>query len=385
MTDPNAAVQQAVDAAIRDRGEIGLQVAAYLDGKLVVDVWGGLADETTGRPVDGDTIFTVFSATKGVAATALHIQAERGHVAYDDLITKHWPEFGKHGKDRVTVQDALLHRVGIPQMPPACTPEEMCDWDGMVRAMEDLEPLWEPGTKSGYHAYTFGWIVGEIVRRTDPQHRPFGQYVQDEICAPLGIDSLWLGIPDEVEPRVAKLTNVPPPDPEVAAQMAQLVPLLGQAIPPTLGTDQETFGRPDVRRSCHPGAGGIMNARGLARHYALLAGHGEIDGVRLLSEERVRNMYALHTDEPDAVIGQGYRRGLGYWLGGEPPNGTTAVFGPNPHTFGHPGAGGSIGWADPDAGLAVAILHNKMFGAVTPEDHPFMGIADAIRSTVLGA
>lgn len=373
-------IQHAIDQAIADHGEIGVQVAVYLDGRLVIDAWGGLADETTGRRVDGDTLFTVFSATKGVAATALHMQAERGLVDYDKPVARYWPEFGVKGKDRTTVRDALLHRIGVPQMPDGTTPELMCDWEHMTWAVAELEPLWQPGTRSGYHAYTFGWIVGEIVRRTDPSHRPFGRWVQEEICAPLGIDSLFLGIPDAVEPRVAKLTNTPPPPPDAP----RLPPdaLLFRAIPPHLGTNQETFGRPDVRRSCHPGAGGIMNARSLARHYAMLSRGGELDGVQLLSEDRVHQIYQLYTDEQDAVIASAYRRGLGYWLGGEPLSGSTGPMGSNPHTFGHPGAGGSIGWADPDARLAVAIIHNRMRAAATPDANPLTAIARAVRSAL---
>ena len=166
----NSIVQEAVNAAIREGGEIGLQVAAYVDGERVVDVWGGLADETTGRTVNGDTLFPVFSVTKAVTATALHIQAERGLVDYDTSIAHYWPEFGAHGKEKGTVRDALTHRIGIPQMPEGVTPELMCDWEWMVQRLADTKPLFAPGTKSAYLAYTFGWIIGEvdaIVRHAD--------------------------------------------------------------------------------------------------------------------------------------------------------------------------------------------------------------------------
>ena len=209
-SDPNEAVREAVDTAIGERGEIGVQVAAYLDGELVVDVWGGLADETTGKEVDGDTLFPVFSVTKAVTAVALHIQAEHGLVDYATPIAHYWPEFGAHGKEKGTVYDALTHRLGVPIMPLAVTPELMCDWDWMVQRIADMHPLFEPGTKAAYMSYTWGWVVGEVIRRTDPKGRPFGTFVQEELCQPIGIDSLWIGIPDEVEDRVAKLTNMPP-------------------------------------------------------------------------------------------------------------------------------------------------------------------------------
>ncbi len=379
----NSIVQKAVDAAIREGGEIGLQVAAYVEGEPMVDVWGGLADETTGRKVDGDTLFPVFSVTKAVTATALHIQAERGLVDYDTPIAHYWPEFAAHGKDKGTVRDALTHRIGIPQMPEGVTPELICDWEWMVQRLADTKPLFAPGTKSAYLAYTFGWIIGEIVRRTDPKRRPFGRFVQEEICAPLGIESLWLGIPDEVEPRVAKLTNIPRPAPGAPGLPPEaLIPI---AIPPQVGVTQKVFGRPDVRRACIPGAGGIMNARSAARFFAMLANGGELNGVRLLLEERVRSFSVPrpNREEFDPVVWCVLNLGMGgFWLGGESPP-APPVVGRNPHIICHPGAGGSIGWADLDARLAVAICHNRMFDAPTPEGNPFVPIGDAVRE-VLG-
>ena len=230
---PKSIVQEAIDVAIGERGEIGVQVAAYLDSELVIDQWGGLADETTGREVDGDTLFPVFSNIKAMTATALHIQAERGLVDYYLPVAKYWPEFGKHGKDKGTVFDALTHRIGVPLMPVGVTPELMCDWDWMVGQIAEMHPLFEPGTRSGYMAYTFGWVVGEVVRRTDPMHRPFGQFIQEEICQPLGITDLWAGIPAEVEPRVAKLTNLP----DVPSRRSGNTPdsLRFRASPPVVG------------------------------------------------------------------------------------------------------------------------------------------------------
>jgi CubicO group peptidase (beta-lactamase class C family) len=381
MAPLQEAVERATEAAIA-QGEIGLQVAVYLHGELVAECARGLADWETGREVDAETLFTVFSATKGVAATALHVAAERGLLDYDRPVADYWPAFAAHGKGGATVRDVLTHAAGVPGMPPGCTAEQMCDWEWMCAAIAAMEPAWLPGTKYGYHAYTFGWLVGELVRLTDPRQRPFGQWIQEELCEPLAIDSLWLGIPDSVEPRVARLRNTvmpanapaPPPD-----------ALILRAIPPSLGVTQEVFGRPDVRRSCHPGAGGIMNARSLAKHYALLAGRGQLRGVRLLSEQRVDEMRSLQSDAGDEVIGQSYRRGLGYWLGGAPMNANTAVIGPDPRALGHPGAGGSIGWADPEIGLGAAILKNRMLAPATPDDTPLVAIADAIREAVPAA
>lgn len=377
--DAQTAVEAAVRQAIDDGPEVGVRVAAYLNGELVVDVSAGVADQEDGRPVDDGTVFTVFSATKGVAATALHVQAERGLIAYDAPMVDYWPEFAAHGKSAATVLDAVTHRCGVPLMPDGSTAEEMCDWDGMVAAIEGLPPVWEPGTKTGYHAYTFGWIVGELVRRTDPQHRPFGRFVQEEICDPLGMDSFWMGIPDAAEPRCARLINTPPPPADAPPPPPDA--LILQAIPAQVGVIQEVFGRPDVRRACIPGAGGITDARSLARHYAMLAGLGELDGVRLLSEERVMQISTLQTDDVDQVIGQPVRKAMGYFLGGGDPE-DLGPMGANPAAFGHPGAGGSIGWADPDHGLAVAIVKNRMLAPPTPAENPVVAIAQAVRSAL---
>lgn len=380
MVDISKIVQDAVQTAL-GRGEIGVQVAAYVNGELVADVWGGLADKATVRKVDGDTLFPVFSVTKAVTATALHIQAERGLIDYEQPISRYWPEFGARGKDKATIRDALTHRAGIPLMPSGVTPEQMCDWEWMVDQLARMEPVFEPATTSAYHSYTFGWIIAECVRRTDPKERPFSRFVREEICAPLGIDNLFLGIPDGVEPRIAQLTNLPPPAPGTPPPG----PLRMGAIPLQVGVVEEVFGRPDVRRACIPGAGGIMNARSEARFFAMLANGGQLGGVRLLSEERVRSFSTprRNPDEVDRVLARVLNLGIsGFHLGGQSPP-APPVIGSNPHTISHPGAGGSIGWADPDARLAVAICHNRMFDAQSPQDCPLQPIGDAIRK-VLG-
>ncbi|HKD69564.1 MAG TPA: serine hydrolase domain-containing protein [Candidatus Binataceae bacterium] len=362
---------QAVDSSIREHGEVGLHLAIYQDDELVVDEWGGVADPLTGRKVESDTLFPVFSVTKAVTATALHIQAERGLVEYDTPIAHYWPEFAAHGKDKTTVRDALSHRTGIPQMPEGVTPAQMANYEWMVEQLAQMKPWFEPGTTNAYHCYSFGWIVAEIVRRTDPKRRPFGAFVQEEVCAPLGIHDIHIGIPDGAEPRVARLID--PSD----TQMPPDAPFF-KCIPPPVGCFEAVFGRPDVRRACIPGAGGIMNAREVARLFAMLANEGELDGVRMLSAERVCSFSKPrpNTELPDAILGFPVRVGTaGYWLGGPT---APSVVGSNPRTLHHPGAGGSIGWANPHTRLAGAICHNRMFNA--PQD-PFGPIAEAIRRT----
>jgi CubicO group peptidase (beta-lactamase class C family) len=369
-------VKRAIDDAVARGVETGVQVAAYLKGKLVVDTWGGVADEVTGRKVDGDTLFNVYSVTKAVAAVALHMQADRGLIEYNAPVTRYWPEYGANGKGSTTVRDVLTHRACVPQMPPNVTPERMCDWEWMTRAIATLEPIAPPGSKTLYLSMTFGWIVGELVRRTDPAHRSLGRFIREEIATPLGITDLWVGIPDSVESRIARQVNAMQPVPA-----EYLPPLFLASMPEQVALTPLVFERPDVRRAEVAGVGGIFNARSEARFWAMLANLGELDGVRLLSRKLAQtfNTPRAHSDEPDQVM---FNIPLpisigGFWLGG--PN--TPVCSPkSPRAICHPGQGGSIGWADPDTGLAVAICHNRLFNASTPGEDPLLPIADAVRT-----
>lgn len=346
-SDPQMVFQRAIDEAL-EAGEVGIQLAVYKDGELVVDVFGGIADPATGRAVDSETLFNVFSVTKAITATALHIQAERGHVAYDAPIAQYWPEFGAHGKDRATVTEALNHRTGLPAMPDGVTPEQMADYDWMVEALANMEPMYEPGTTNAYHSYTWGWIVAEIVERTDPQRRPFRQFVADEIATPLAIDDLWMGLPPEDEPRVATMVNS-------HTSIADQSTLRGQTMPAAVAGTEEIFGRSIIRQAVIPGAGGIYKATSVARFFALLAGEGELDGVRLLSRQRVNDCLTLRPDTHEVDVAGGNVRLVtngGYWLD------APGVVGGN-RILSHPGLGGSIGWADLDHDLAVSMCHNR--------------------------
>ena len=197
MKDINNKVQKVLEDLICDEGEIGLQVAAYLDGKLVIDTWAGLADQTSQRPVDGETLFNSFSISKGIVSTCIHILADRGLLDYDDPIASYWPEFAAMGKEKATIRHALTHRVGIPNDPPGINIELMSNWDAVCQAIADMKPLWEPGTKISYHPLTYGWILGEVVHRIDG--RSISQFLQDEVCQPLGITDMYFGVPPEKE------------------------------------------------------------------------------------------------------------------------------------------------------------------------------------------
>jgi CubicO group peptidase (beta-lactamase class C family) len=346
MPDPNSEVRRVLDSLVDDGHELGLQTAAYLDGRLVIDAWAGLTDEQQKRPVDGETLFTTFSISKGITATCIHILADRGLVDYDTPIAAYWPEFGAKGKDRATVRHALTHRVGIPQDPPGFDLSMAADWEAVCQATAELEPMWEPGTDSGYHALTYGWILGEVLRRVDG--RPIDRFLQEEICRPLGIEGLYFGVPPEVEPQVATLKNAP------------WLTQLRSKLNPSLSDPAGALNRPEVRRASIPGAGAIANARSVARHYAMLAGEGELDGVRLLRPERITIASAAQSQGADPILtatfaqAAYYRWSLGYTVGGG--------LGPaseRPTAFGYAGLG-TVGFADPSRRFAFAFLKNLL-------------------------
>jgi CubicO group peptidase (beta-lactamase class C family) len=328
-------VQAVLDRLVSDESEVGVQVAAYLGGQLVLDAWAGVADPGSRRAVDGDTLFNVSSCGKGVAATCLHILADRGQVGYDSPVAEYWPEFAARGKAKVTVRHVLAHRSGIPHSPPGFGPQLLVDWDRMCSAIAELEPIFEPGTKTAYQAVNYGFIVGELVRRIDG--RSIGQFVREEIGQPLHADSIFFGVPASELARVATISGV-------AAPRAR-----SDVPPPTV--TPATFNRDDVRMAAIPSSGGIMTARALARHYAVLAQGGTLDGVRLLTPERIRLATELHTAAVDELYKQAIKRSLGYRLGDDAGPGAGAS------AFGHVG-NGMFGYADPERQFAVAFLRN---------------------------
>ncbi|MDE3077798.1 MAG: beta-lactamase family protein [Chloroflexota bacterium] len=341
MADPNDKVRATLEKLVEEGPEVGLQVAAYLDNTLVIDAWAGLADEASGRPVDGDTLFMLSSTTKGVTATCMHILADKGKLDYDMPISSVWPEFGARGKAKATVRDALSHRTGVPQTPVGYTPEWLSDWERMCRGIADLVPMFEPGLRTAYHSLNYGHICGEILRRIDG--RPIGQFLQEELCQPLGLDSIFLGVPNGALPRVAVLKDAPPAPPEYDARM------VGE---PAGSQVAKYFNRREIQQATIPGSGGIMNARALARHYAMLANGGELGGVRILSAERIRLGAELQSFELDEIYRVRIRRSLGWRRGSD--SGPLA----SPEAFGHVGGGGSFGYADPARRLGIGFAKN---------------------------
>ena len=339
--DASAKVRAVLESIVRDTPEIGLQVAAYVGGTLMVDAWAGETESGTGKAVGGDTMFMLSSTTKGITATCLHLCVEKHKVSYDMPIVKVWPEFGSHGKEAATLRHALSHQTGVPQTPIGYTPDWLPDWDRMCRGIADLTPMFPIGQRTAYHSLNFGHINGEILRRIDG--RPIGQFLQDEICKPLTIDGVYLGVPDRELHRVAVLTDGPPAPADYDARM------VGE---PAGSYVAKVFNRREVQQAAIPGSGGIMSARGLARHYAMLANWGELDGVRILPEARVRAGIELQSFEWDEIYRLRARRSLGYRRGSD--TGPLA----SPDAFGHVGGGGSFGYADPARKLAIGFTKN---------------------------
>lgn len=379
FTDPR--IERAIDRAV-DLGEEGLKVAVWLGDELIIDTRRGLADPASGKPVDEKTVFPVFSISKAMAATAVHLLAERGLIDYEAPLSQYWKEFGQNGKSSVTVRHVLTHRAGLPQMPETTTPETLCDWDFMAGEIARLPLLWEPGSRNSYLAFTFGWLTGMIVEHVDPLGRRFGRFIQDEICAPLGIESFWIGLPERERDRVATLSAQ-----AYVRVGAEAAPYNHLAIPSSVRPGPAVFNRADVQAACIPAANGIADAKSAARLFSLLANRGVASGRRLLSEDRVMSFTQLRDDpfQPDEVIGRPPLVGTGgYFVGGRYPPGEP-VIGDNPHVLCQPGGGQSIAWADLDDGFSAAITHNRMFGNIPPrpiEEHPFSAIGDAVRAVV---
>jgi CubicO group peptidase (beta-lactamase class C family) len=340
-------MQRLLDDLVRNGRERGLQLAAYLDGKLVVDAWAGVADVNTGRRVDGATLFPVFSTTKGLAATLIHLLVERCKLTYDTPIAAVWPEFAAQGKQSITVRHALSHTTGLACMPLGVGYAELVDWDAMCRAIARMRPVSSRGAQSVYHAVTYSWLVGEVAHRVDG--RPFGQMLQEEICRPLGIgDDMFVGIPDEVEPRVAWLEEI-----FESGQPPVVDNTVPRDVPGWMLPLHAWMNQPQVRRACVPASNGIMTARALARHYASLL-PGGVDGVALLPPARVREATQVQLQTDSLAENTPRHIALGYMIlgaGKGPDTPATA--------FGHGGYGGSVGFADPQHRLAVGLTKNR--------------------------
>lgn len=369
-----------VAAAFRrqiERAGGGAAVAVHHRGERVVDLWGGVRTEEgpDGGPAPWrhDTVAMCFSTTKGIASTAVHVLVDRGLVDADEPVATYWPEFAANGKEALTVRHVLTHSAGLHRIRSLVRDADaMLDWDRMCEALAAAAPAYPPGTRHGYHALTYGWLVGEIVRRVSGV--PLGRFVATEIADPLGLDGLTIGAPPESRERVAPLAPLGLPRPrwgparraekEIGRRMGQVVSALpvpvntrrlANALAPR-GVEDVLVGT-DIMDAEVPSANGFFSARSLGRVYAMLAGRGQLDGVRLLSEETVDAAATVHGHGPDLVLVVPMDWRLGYHR-------VFTTRGTVGSAFGHFGFGGSGGWADPERDLAVAFVCNR--GSGTP-------------------
>jgi CubicO group peptidase (beta-lactamase class C family) len=354
-------VKDAFAENFEKRGEVGAAAAVMLDGKSVVDIWAGHADQAKTRPWTRDTLVNVYSTTKGVTAICAHRLADKGLLDIDAPVAKYWPEFAQAGKDKLPVHFLLSHRAGLPAVRKLLDDDALFNWNKMTTALAEQEPWWEPGTKHGYHAITFGWLVGEVIRRITGKTP--GVYLRDEIAGPLGAD-FHIGLDAKHDARTADIIALPPPgpgepnlfaevmkNPESAAAKAFMNPPGGMR-PGLVNTRQ-------WRAAEIPAGNGHGTARSLAQLYGALARGGELNGVRVMSKEQIAQCSIEQSSGPDELLIINTRFSLGFMMsqpGGE--------LGPNPKSFGHPGAGGSLGYADPEAKIGFGYTMNKMHASL---------------------
>ncbi len=358
--DPRfTAVQEAFTENFASNGDVGAAVSVVVDGATVVDLWGGEA--SPGTPWGRDTLVNVWSSTKGAVALAAHVLVDRGLLDLDAPVARYWPEFAAADKEELPVRFLLSHRAGLSGARDPIGIDDLADWHKVTSSLASMAPWWEPGTASGYHALTFGYLVGEVIRRVSGMS--VGTFVANEISGPLGADVV-IGLGDAEIARCATLTmDEPPADSANAAMFAQLDPAVLAALmnPSMAAPAAADIGNADAwRRAEIPAANGHATARGLATMYSALAQGGRHRQVRLLSAvaaERVREGQGATVD---LVLGAGNgglpsEWGLGYLL-----SGPHAVLGPNPRAFGHGGYGGSFGMADPEARASIGYVMNHM-------------------------
>ncbi|CAF3509216.1 unnamed protein product [Rotaria sp. Silwood1] len=322
-----------------EQRDLGASIAIYHQGRLVVDLWGGWFDRSFTKPYDNNTLQLVFSATKGLVAIATALCVQKGLLNYSELVTKYWPEYGQNGKENTTVADILSHRAGLPFT--SGPSEQIFNWTAMIHALEQQRPLWPPGTAHSYHALTYGWLTGELIRRVDPKKRTVGQFIQDEIANPLQIE-FYIGLPLEQDYRVSPLT----------LSLDDL-----RTMNDSMKAFYILYNDPRLHQAEIPATNGITSAKSLARVYAsLIINLDDGKQKRLLDETILNQATKSNTpkDELDFITGTHSAFGMGFTLFDQ----TFPMF--KSKIFGHIGAGGSIGFAVPSKNLSFAYVVNQL-------------------------
>ncbi|WP_395638365.1 serine hydrolase domain-containing protein [Pseudolysinimonas sp.] len=372
-------VADAFRRAFDGKPEMGAALAVRHRGASVVDLWGGVADARTGAPWTTDTATVVFSCTKGLVSILAAELVRRGRLDYDALVTDYWPEFGQAGKAETRVGDLLAHRAGLSAPRVDVSASDLVDWDAMTGMLAAQEPLWQPGSGYTYHAITFGWLIGEVIRRVAGES--VGSFFAEAVTGPLGAD-VWIGLPEAEQQRVAlsrvgaslrELTEIQERDAPAGIDWSGRAMTLGGALPRELVADDAGFNLPAVRAAEIPGAGGIATARGLAAIWSATV--TETDGVRLLDDATLD--VALGVASEGAPVFDAPppwpRWGMGFQLDSEARRYLTSS------SFGHDGAGGQVAFADPEHGIGFAFVTNQMEAI---EDHRATHIIDALRESL---
>jgi CubicO group peptidase (beta-lactamase class C family) len=366
-------VRRVFEENFEKRGEIGAAVAVVVDGRTRVDLWAGSADQAGTRAWQRDTLVNVYSTTKGMTALCAQRLIDQLELELDAPVARYWPEFAAAGKERLPVRWLLSHRAGLAAVRDTLPDEALYDWTSMCTALAAEEPWWTPGDGHGYHAVTFGWLVGELVRRIDG--RSLGRYFRDEVAGPLGAE-FHIGLPDALHGRVAEMGAIPvestPAEGTLGAVMlSDPAGLAAKAFmnPPSMLRGPNV---PEWRRAEIPGANGHANALGVARIYGALA-----HGTSLLSREGIERCREEQSHGKDRVLQISTRIGQGFMLSQKLP---LASFGPSEGAFGHPGAGGSVGFADPSTRVGFGYVMNRMGPNILLDPR-----ADALIDAVYGA
>jgi CubicO group peptidase (beta-lactamase class C family) len=352
--DPRfAAVRDAFRTNFAERGEPGAAVAIAVGGRVVVDLWGGWSDRARTRPWARDTIVNIFSVGKALSAICALRLVERGALNLDAPIADYWPAFAAADKETITLRQVLSHRAGLAALRDPLPDGAMLDWDRMTGALAREAPWWAPGSAHGYHVNTFGYLVGEIIRRVTG--KTLGTILREEIAAPLNAD-VHIGLPESEHARVAEFLFPEGPSSPPADMSDDLQRMRWNAYwnPPGF-SGRGWVNRPEWRVAEMPSTNGHGNARGIARVFAALVNWGAIDGIRILENETLQSAIAEHSYGADLVLERPSRFGLGFQL-----THAERKLGPNPRAFGHFGAGGSLGFCDPDAGVAFGYVTNDM-------------------------
>lgn len=368
------AVADAFTRCFTEHGENGASVAVTVEGEMVVDLWGGFMDEEATRPWEEQTLGIIFSATKGIVTTAVHMLVERGQIDLDSPIARYWPEYAQNGKQNVTLRQVMSHTAGLPFIDAELYMGAPYDWQTMIEACAAQKPEWEPGSTLAYHAITFGWIVGEVIHRVSGQMP--GEFIAREIAEPLGAE-FYLGLPESQDSNVAdwidpqpESSSESPPGPSPASGGLRLGFLRAN-------TPRNALSTRAWKAAQIPAANGYSNGRGLAKIYQPLALGGEHNGVRIMDRSTIEAAIVQQADDYDVVLLANAKRAVGYKLIW-PDLGETI----GERTFGHPGLGGSLGCADPDKRMSLGYVMNKPWSGPRGSDPRNPSLLEAVYKCI---